>query len=184
MLDSNDKSYIDIQNKAHLFAATQAAKQEIQKISDPFDKKILDIQENIAKTCATTLEKCKNYTDILQHNITKSGLGSCTAKDNTSVSDENYPIGTIISVGERNPDHTTDPLPYAIVGPKVNDSMDNIFVRQGDGQDTQLFYWFGGKEYTNEHNIKLPGVWRSRGLCGYFKSEASSYKFFLAQRTA
>ena len=49
MLDSNDKSYIDIQTKAHLFAATEAAKEQIQKISDPFDKKILDIQENIAK---------------------------------------------------------------------------------------------------------------------------------------
>jgi len=181
MTDLNTQAFIESQDKAYFFQAKKHAESVAAKVHEDARGEINKVRTTLTET---VLQRAKDYTDKLANEI-KQGLSVAKASDNVIVSEETYPIGTMISVSQRSPNPNEDMLPYSVKGVPVNGVLQNIYVRLGLGEDNQMFYWFGGEELNNEHHVKLPGEWRSRGICGYFKSSGGiAYKFLLAQRTA
>ena len=184
MTDLNTQAFIESQDKAYYFQAKKHAESMASKVHEEVRQEINQAKTKAIESDATVLQRAKEYTDKLANEI-KQGLSVAKASDNVIVSEETYPIGTMISVSQRSPNPNEDMLPYSVKGVPVNGVLSNIYVRLGLGEDNQMFYWFGGEELNNEHHVKLPGEWRSRGICGYFKSSGGiAYKFLLAQRTA
>lgn len=181
MTDLNTQAFIESQDKAYYFQAKKHAESISAKVHEEVRAEIRQLKSEIP---STVLQRAKDYTDKLANEI-KQGLSVAKASDNVLVNEDTYPIGTMISVSQRSPNHNEDMLPYSVKGVPVNGVLANIYVRLGLGEDNQMFYWFGGEELNNEHHVRLPGEWRSRGICGYFKSSGGiAYKFLLAQRTA
>jgi len=184
MTDLSTQAFIERQNEAYFFQAKKHADAVAAKLHEKVGEEINQAKTKAIESDANVLQRAKDYTDKLSNEI-KQGLSVAKASDNVIVSEETYPIGTMISVSQRSPNPNEDMLPYSVKGVPVNGVLQNIYVRLGLAEDNQMFYWFGGEELNNEHHVKLPGEWRSRGICGYFKSSGGiSYKFLLAQRTA
>ena len=181
MTDLNTQAFIESQDKAYYFQAKKHAESMASKVHEEVRQEINQLKTKTIEMDSVVLQRAKDYTDGLANR----GVGVSKAVDNIIVSEETYPIGSIISVSQRSPNPNEDMLPYSVKGVPVNGVLSNIYVRLGLGEDNQMFYWFGGEELNNEHHVKLPGEWRSRGICGYFKSSGGiAYKFLLAQRTA
>lgn len=171
-----DEQYIDRQNKAYLFLAK---KQTEEIVNQAINGVIVSVNEQTARLLANDnagLEQAKQYTD----SVFSGKISPCLAAEN-SVSDQDYPVGSIISVAVVCSEEDGK-LPYLNNGIKVGALIEGIYLNTIDSKMGQVFHWFGGKEVNSNGLLKMPGVWRSRGICGGFSNEIVGFKYYLAQR--
>lgn len=178
MLDSNIQSYVDTQNKAYTFQAKKIAETEAQKTLSLVQTELLKFKQQLETKTTELLENSKQYAETLVSDKTKV----CLVSDSCSVKDEDYPLGTILSVAAICSEEEGKEL-FLQTGPSVNEELSNLYTRiDDDSSAKQVFHWARGKEIQSEAYRKLPGEWRNRGMCGSFNGNIVSCKYFLAQR--
>ena len=180
MIDANTKTFIDTQNTAYLFLAKKHTEGEMHKLLVATEKILVDWKSEIVQTLAAQAEE-------IQQKI-KAGDSAmqtpCLASDTCTVHDSDYPVGSIISVSVICSAEEGNSL-FTENGPRVNTILNNVYIRSGkDANTQQAFHWADGNEIQSEFYAKLPGEWRSRGVCGNFNGSVVSCKYYLAQRTA
>jgi hypothetical protein len=171
-----DEQYIDTQNKAYLFLAKKQTEEIVTQTVNGLLISVNDQTNRLLANDIATLEQAKQYTD----SMISGKVSPCLAEEN-SVSDQDYPLGSFISVSVTC-SQEEGRLPYLENGPKVNSTLNNIYLNILDTKSGQVFHWFDGKEVFTNGFIKMPGVWRSRGICGGFSNEVVGFKYYLAQR--
>lgn len=171
-----NEPHIELQNKAYLFLANKHAEELVNKAVIEISASISQQETRWFEQHIKTLEASKQYTNGLVSNYLKP----CIAEEN-SVKDEDYPVGSIISVSVTCSDEEGK-LPYLNSGPKANSTLNNIYLNTSDKASGQVFHWFNGKDANSSDMLKMPGVWKSRGVCGGFSNEIVGFKYYLAQR--
>jgi hypothetical protein len=170
---SNDQN--ELQNKAYLFLAKKQAEEIARENSSSIFEYLKQQEFRLLQNDSKILETLKQYTQECLQNYIKF----CAAEENSVVNEE-YPVGSIISVSVTCSEEEGN-LPYLITGLKVNSTLNNIYLNNSEKQG-QVFHWFGGKEVNSSDFFKMPGVWKSRGICGGFSNEIVGFKYYLAQR--
>ena len=165
---------------SYLFEAKKHTEGEMHKLLTTTEKILVDWKSEILQIITT-------QADQTQQSI-KAGDSAaqtpCLASDTCTVHDSDYPVGSIISVSVICSAEEGNSL-FAENGPRVNTILNNVYIRSGkDANTQQAFHWADGNEIQSEFYAKLPGVWRSRGVCGNFNGSVVSCKYYLAQRTA
>ena len=178
MHDTSTQTFVETQNKAYLFQAKKHAETEIAKALSVVEERLQQFEQIIAEQTNYTKTECNKYSDRLAEGLTKP----CLAADSVSVISEDYPVGTIISVALICSEEEGREL-FLDAAPTVNAEMSNIYLRSDNNPKAQqMFHWSHGKEIQSASYSKLPGEWRSRGICGSFNGNIVSCKYFLAQR--
>jgi len=171
-----DEQYIDTQNKAYLFLAKKQTEEIVTQTVNGLLISVNDQTNRLLANDIATLEQAKQYTD----SVISGKISPCLAAEN-SVLDQDYPVGSIISVAVVCSEEDGK-LPYLNVGLKVGSLIEGIYLNTIDSKMGQVFHWFGGKEIISNGFLKMPGMWRSRGICGGFSNEIVGFKYYLAQR--
>lgn len=175
---SNLISQIETQNKAYLFQAKKHAETEISKALSVVESRLQQFETLIIKQTETSKTACNTYSDELAKSLVKP----CLASDSVSIKDQDYPVGTIISVALICSEQEGREL-FLDNAPAVNGEMPNIYLRSDNNPKAQqMFHWSHGREIKSNSYAHLPGEWRSRGICGSFNGNVVSCKYFLAQR--
>jgi hypothetical protein len=181
MQDLQAQQYIDTQDKAYLLQAKKHAEAAVAKALTTVEKRIKEFEDKAAERHTETLSEAKCHADCAAKEFTRP----CLAATAETTQDEDYPVGSIVSVtvvcsAEEGADL------FLANGPSVNTLMPNIYVRTETGNDKtkQGFHWANGKTVNSPSYSKLPGEWRNRGICGSFTGNIVSCKYFLAQRVS
>jgi len=172
----SNEQYIDSQNKAYLFLAKKYAEEVANQAVGGIANTLTEQEIRLIQADAKILELAKQNTQEKLSEYSRV----CRAEEN-SVLDQDYPLGSFISVSATC-SQEEGRLPYLENGPKVNSTLNNIYLNILDTKSGQVFHWFDGKEVFTNGFIKMPGVWRSRGICGGFSNEVVGFKYYLAQR--
>lgn len=180
MIDHNIQSFVEEQNQAYLFQAKKNTETEISNSHKEIEKILTSWKKEIDIFMNNLSLEAKQHTN-------NSLLGvqiPCLAEDICTTNDSDYPVGSIISVSVVCSIEEGNSI-FMEKGPRVNTILNNVYIRSGkDANTQQAFHWADGNEIQSEFYAKLPGVWRSRGVCGNFNGSVVSCKYYLAQRTA
>jgi hypothetical protein len=176
MPDNNTQSYIDSQSLAYHVLSKKYAEEVAGKSLGDIEKKLTEQLLLLQAADAKTLQEAKLYI----HEILQKYVRINTAEEN-STNSEDYPIGSIISISVACSD-SESLVPFIDGGPKVNGTINNIYLNTNDPKTGQVYHWFQGKTIENSNFKLLPGVWKNRGVCGGFKNEIVGFKYYLAQR--
>jgi hypothetical protein len=171
MFDTKLQEYIETQNKAYYFHSEKNTNSKINDLNEQLEKKIQKFREQIKEEIKESVIFSKQYTDNLYKNV-ESFI--------PNISDDFF-IGSIISVSVVCSQEEVD-IPYLNNGIKVNSILNNIYMYEKENVQNQIFCWFFGKENNDCSYVKLPGVWKFRGVCGGFSNEVVGFKYYLAQR--
>lgn len=178
MTDLNTQAFIEIQDKAYYFQAKKHAETEIAKALSVVESRLQEFEILVTKHTENAKNTCIKYSDDLAKSLVKP----CLASDPVSVKDQDYPVGTIVSVALICSETEGQEL-FLDNAPAVNAEMNNIYLRSDNNPKAQqIFHWSHGKIIESPAYAKLPGEWRSRGVCGSFNGNIVSCKYFLAQR--
>ena len=169
------ENYIDGQVKAHFFLAKKYSEEVANNLLLTIQGILSEKEKKLLACDVAMFEKVK---EIIA-SIDSDAQIPCFAEED-SVKDSDYPIGTIISVAVACSDIESK-MPYMENGIKVNTTLNCIYLNTNQKQG-QVFHWFEGKETTDSNFVLMPGVWKSRGICGGFGNEIVGFKYFLAQR--
>jgi hypothetical protein len=170
------ENFIDAQNKAYLFLAKQYANETANKALSEATNLILQKEKQLLQAD----EMLVNKVESLALSVVSKAQIPCLATEDC-VRDSDYPVGSIISISVICSDIDAS-LPYLEDGIKVNSLVNNIYLNTDDRKLSQTFHWFNGKTISDSSYSLLPGVWRSRGICGGFKNDIVGVKYYLAQR--
>lgn len=165
---------------SYLFEAKKHTEGEIHKLLITTEKILVDWKSEILQIITTQTDQTKQKIKAGD----SAAQTPCLASDTCTVNDSDYPVGSIISVSVVCSAESGNSL-FTENGPRVNTILNNVYIRSGkDANTQQAFHWADGNEIQSEFYAKLPGVWRSRGVCGNFNGSVVSCKYYLAQRTA
>jgi len=177
-MDVSTQLHVDTQNKAYLFQAKRHTEQEVANALKTVDELLLAFKNKTDQQIREELTEAKRYTEQQMLGVQLP----CLASNSISVTDCDYPVGTIVSVAVLCSPVENQDL-FLENAPAVNSSMTNIYVRVDDNEKTkQVFHWNNGNVVESSAYAALPGEWRSRGMCGSYNGNVVSCKYFLAQR--
>jgi hypothetical protein len=178
MTDLNTQAFIERQNEAYFFQTKKHVETEVAKALSVVEDRLQEFEAVVSKTNKNNKIECNAYTDSAISTL----VHPCLASDSVSVKDSDYPVGTILSVTLICSETEGREL-FLDNAPTVNAEMNNIYLRSDNNPKAQqIFHWNHGKQIDSPAYSKLPGEWRSRGMCGSYNGNVVSCKYFLAQR--